>query len=97
MKILGTVFSGHPVATTFGNSLRVSSFILYSAWKIGLIYMKDYEFKVSGDDQVIAFRDAETRRIFADEYAKIYFDITKYAEIMKQAKEANVYLAYGLG
>lgn len=50
MKILGTVFSGHPVATTFGNSLRVASFILFCANKLKLIYKKDYEFKVSGDD-----------------------------------------------
>lgn len=46
-KILGTVSSGHPTRTTFGNTLRVIHYYKYALFKAGIVHYKMY---VGGDD-----------------------------------------------
>lgn len=46
-KVKGTVFSGHPTRTTFGNTLRVITFVKF------ILYLADitnYHLSVGGDD-----------------------------------------------
>ncbi len=45
--IVGTVFSGHPTRTTFGNTLRV---IFYMKYAYHLAGIRDYALYVCGDD-----------------------------------------------
>jgi len=48
----GTVFSGHPTRTTFGNSLRVILYKRYIMHKAGIT---DYLLYVVGDDCLLVF------------------------------------------
>jgi hypothetical protein len=54
--IKGTVFSGHPTRTTFGNTLRVLCYLYYICQKTGVkwdpfvIVGNDINFLVAGDD-----------------------------------------------
>jgi len=52
MRLKGTTFSGHPLRTTFGNTLRV---ILYRRYEAHCAGLRDDEFvlKVTGDDSVL--------------------------------------------
>lgn len=45
----GTVFSGHPTRTTFGNSVRV---YLYTDYIMHLAKIKNYKIWVCGDDML---------------------------------------------
>jgi hypothetical protein len=46
-KIVGTVFSGHPLRTTFGNSMRVYYYFKFIAHLAGISKIKIF---VCGDD-----------------------------------------------
>lgn len=51
--IVGTTYSGHPLRTTLGNSLRV---ILYMKYLLQGVPKNDYRFYVSGDDVILSIR-----------------------------------------
>jgi len=53
--VKGTVFSGHPTRTTWGNTLRVLSYIYY----IGRVCKYKFQPFVSGDDAVVIMERAD--------------------------------------
>jgi len=50
VTIQGTVFSGHPTRTTFGNTLRVIFYIRYALYLSGIT---KYALFVCGDDVLL--------------------------------------------
>jgi hypothetical protein len=52
----GTVFSGHTLATTLGNTLRVLTYVYYAATIAGIPH-KDIRVWVAGDDATVAVPD----------------------------------------
>lgn len=55
ISIKGTTFSGHPTATTLGNTLRSICYIHYYAFKAN-IPMSDLRYFAAGDDVNIFVR-----------------------------------------
>lgn len=66
--IEGTVFSGHPTRTTFGNTLRV---IFYMKYSFHLAGIKKYSLFVCGDD-VLAMIERCLLDIFKKSFYRIY-------------------------
>jgi len=52
----GTVFSGHPTRTTFGNTMRVSYYMKFTMYKANII---KYSLFVCGDDTLIIMEARE--------------------------------------
>jgi hypothetical protein len=59
-SVYGTVFSGHPTRTTFGNSMRVALYILFTTYA-ARIPSNHFAFFVGGDDVQVFV----SRRYFA--------------------------------
>jgi hypothetical protein len=54
--IRGTVFSGHPLRTTFGNSMRVYYYVKYIC---SLARMSNYKIFVCGDDTLLLMQKVD--------------------------------------
>ena len=71
-SVTGTVFSGHSVRTTFGNSLRVVSFVRFIMERAG-IPQSCYRLNVAGDD-VMLFLEKEHLSNFRTAFNAVYID-----------------------
>lgn len=71
----GTVFSGHPTATTLCNTIRVICYIRFMIKRSG-IKESDYKALVSGDDVLIIMNN-EKIPLFKETLSKIYIDGTE--------------------
>lgn len=58
-KLHGTVFSGHPTRTTFGNSVRV---YLYTDYIMHLANITKYDIWVCGDDMLLLIEERDVER-----------------------------------
>jgi hypothetical protein len=75
--IQGTTFSGHPTRTTFGNSLRVMTYVRF-AMSLGRISNDDFRLFVSGDDVLLLLKKQvaqpalkSLRRVYTEEQAYV--------------------------
>lgn len=66
--VQGTVFSGHPLRTTFGNSMRV---YYYTKYILHLSSIKKYKIYVCGDDTLLLLEKKDVNR-FQVKFWKIY-------------------------
>jgi hypothetical protein len=64
----GTVYSGHPTRTTFGNSVRVYLYTDYIMHRAGI---KDYKIWVCGDDMLMVMERADVEA-FTREFWNVY-------------------------
>lgn len=68
VTVFGTVFSGHPTRTTFGNTLRVIFYIRFACWLAGIV---NYSLFVCGDD-VLVMMDESDIESFLYWFYKVY-------------------------
>lgn len=66
--VSGTVFSGHPTRTTFGNTLRV---ITYMKYIFSLGQIDKYGLFVCGDD-VLGIIENEQKELFEGVFYRVY-------------------------
>lgn len=67
-RISGTVFSGHPTRTTFGNTLRVIFYLKYAYY---LSDIKNYSLFVCGDD-VLSITEQYNKEKFERNFYRVY-------------------------
>jgi len=63
--IRGTVFSGHPTRTTFGNTLRVIFYLKYAFYLAGIT---KYSLFVCGDDVLAMIESCELDKFYRNFY-----------------------------
>ena len=61
-KFKGTVYSGHPTRTTFGNTIRLIALIKFLKHKIRL-KKTDFDYLVSGDDTLFIVSKEKYRHL----------------------------------
>lgn len=83
----GTVFSGSS-DTTFGNTLRMAIYNMFTLHKAGLEYEKDYRLICKGDDFCVFTKDAHL------DYEKLYYKY--WCQPIKKPWEHD-YTPYGIG
>lgn len=88
-KLKGTVFSGHPTRTTWGNTLRVLSYAHFIKDLAG-IPDKDIYIFAAGDDMLI-FMELKHVKSFYAAYKRVYI----YEELL--AMEPIHGISHGLG
>jgi len=88
-KLRGTVFSGHPTRTTWGNTLRVLSYAHFIKYLAKIPDNEIYIF-AAGDDMLI-FMERKHQEVFYLNYRKVYI----YEELL--AMETELGICHGLG
>lgn len=82
--IHGTTFTGHPLRTTLGNTLRSYFYIRYAFRDIP---QKNYRIKVSGDDTLVIAND-DFKKKFKSSFNKCF--------LSEELDEERI-IQYGLG
>jgi hypothetical protein len=90
--IYGTTGSGQ-MNTSNGNTLRAGSYILYGAYKSGLIYGEDFFFECSGDDTIILIKKEKSKALqdalFKYVYLKSFKENGKLGQVAKVIDKYN--------
>lgn len=73
-ELYGTVFSGHPTRTTFGNTLRVVVYNKFVLYKAGCPE-RNYKLHVNGDDTLLMFSKLY-KQLIIDSFNKYYFNVS---------------------
>lgn len=88
-KLRGTVFSGHPTRTTWGNTLRVLSYAHFIKF-LAKVPDQDICIFAAGDDMLIFMEEKHIESFYA-QYKRVYI----YEEMLMT--ETRKGLSHGLG